>query len=180
VKPISEMTNAELAAFVQTHLRQKGIDVILSGGACVSIYTDNRYVSMDLDLVNIHFVKRAEIRNVMQELAFEESGRHFSHPDTDFFVDFVEGPLAVGGEPVKDIQEHKLATGTLRLISPTDCVKDRLAGYYHWEDLQCLEQAVMVAQATEIDLNEVARWSDVEGMRDKFRTIRDRLTENRA
>lgn len=176
MKPISEMTNAELAAFVQTHLRQNGIDVILSGGACVSIYTDNTYVSMDLDLVNVHFAKRTEIRNAMQEIGFEESGRHFSHPDTDFFVEFPEGPLAVGEEPVKEVQEHELTTGTLRLISPTDCIKDRLAGYYHWNDLQCLEQAVMVAQATEIDLREIARWSDVEGMRDKFSSIRDRLT----
>jgi len=52
VKLISEMTIAQLAAFVQSHLRQSGIDVVLSGGACVSIYTSNRYVSMDLDMIN--------------------------------------------------------------------------------------------------------------------------------
>jgi hypothetical protein len=40
-----------------------------------------------------------------------------------------------------------------------------------------LRSAAMVAQATEIDLNEVARWSDVEGMRDKFNSISHRLTE---
>ena len=42
MKSIKEMTNAELAAFVESHLRKNGIDVVLSGGACVS---------MDLDLI---------------------------------------------------------------------------------------------------------------------------------
>ena len=35
--------------------------------------------------------------------------------------------------------------GSFRLLSPTDCVKDRLANFYHFEDGQCLEQAPMVA-----------------------------------
>jgi hypothetical protein len=116
----------------------------------------------------------------MQEIGFEESGRHFTHPDTDFLVEFPDGPLAVGAEPVKEVHEHELATGTLKMISPTDCIKDRLAGYYHWNDLQCVEQAVMVAQANEIDLGEVARWSEVEGMLDRFEHIKDRLTEMEA
>jgi hypothetical protein len=35
--PIADMSRAELAALIQTHLRTKGIDMVLSGGACVSI-----------------------------------------------------------------------------------------------------------------------------------------------
>jgi len=176
VKSIGKMTHAELAAFVQTHLRQKGIEVVLSGGACVSIYSSNKYVSMDLDLVNVRLANRRKIAEAMQEIGFEETNRHFTHADTDFFIEFPEGPLAVGKEPVKEIDELTLATGILRIISPTDCVKDRLAAYYHWNDLQCLEQAAMVAEAHEIDLKEIARWSGVEGKLDEFGRIRSRLT----
>jgi hypothetical protein len=175
MKSVGEMTIAELAAFVQTHLRQRGIDVVLSGGACVSIYSSNKYVSMDLDLINTHFAKRQEIISAMEELGFEERRRYFQHPDTDLFVEFPAGPLAVGKEPVKEVHERKLATGTLRLISPSDCIKDRLAGYYHWNDLQSLEQAVMVAQTTKIELKEIARWSEVEGKTDEFLRIERRL-----
>jgi hypothetical protein len=50
MKSIKEMTQGELAAFIQTHLREKEIDVVLSGGVTVSIYSNNRYVSWDLDL----------------------------------------------------------------------------------------------------------------------------------
>lgn len=36
MKPISQMTQLELAAYVHDHLRQQGIDVVLSGGSVVS------------------------------------------------------------------------------------------------------------------------------------------------
>jgi hypothetical protein len=39
------MTQAELGAFIQTHLRNNGIDVVLSGGAAVSIHSVGKYVS---------------------------------------------------------------------------------------------------------------------------------------
>ena len=149
--------------------------MVLSGGAAVSLYSNNRYVSLDLDLVNPYFVKRRAIRETMQEIGFREEGRHFTHPDTQFFVKFPPGPLAVGVEPVKQINELTFPTGVLRIISPTDCVKDRLACYYHWDDLQCLEQAVLVAQANRIDLEEIERWSEGEGKLNEFRRIMDQL-----
>ncbi len=54
MKSISEMDQAELAAYVQSHLRKKGIHVVLSGGATVALYSEGRYVSKDLDMVNIY------------------------------------------------------------------------------------------------------------------------------
>jgi hypothetical protein len=179
MKSIKEMTQGELAAFIQSHLREKGIDVVLSGGATVSIYSSSRYVSWDLDLINPYSAKRRMLRETMQELGFHEEGRHFEHPDTQFFVEFPPGPLAVGMEPVKQIDEIKFSTGMLRIISPTDCVKDRLAAYYHWDDLQCLEQAVLVAQANKIDLEEIERWSKSEDKLDEFRRIKGQLTRRK-
>ncbi|MFH1681405.1 MAG: hypothetical protein ABIH26_12295 [Candidatus Eisenbacteria bacterium] len=176
MKPIGEMTDAELAAFVQSHLRKKGIDVVLSGGACVSIYSGGRYVSMDLDMVGALLAKPREIRTAMREIGFQAAGRHFRHPGTEFLVEFLRSPLSVGEEPVRAVEERRLSTGILRMISPTDCVKDRLAAYYHWNDRQCLEQASMVARANDVDLDEIERWSRVEGKLREFRRIKDRLT----
>ena len=51
MKPINEMSQGELAAYVDTHLKKKGVAVILSGGATVAIYSDTKYVSKDLDFV---------------------------------------------------------------------------------------------------------------------------------
>jgi hypothetical protein len=39
-----------------------------------------------------------------------------------------------------------------------------------------LEQAVLVARAHRIDLQEIERWSVAEGKLDEFRGIRDQLT----
>jgi hypothetical protein len=44
VKPISQMTQLEVAAFVHDQLRKQGIDVVLSGGSVVSLYSQNLYV----------------------------------------------------------------------------------------------------------------------------------------
>lgn len=177
MKSIASMTREELAAFVQGHLLTKKIDVVLSGGACVSIFSNNKYVSMDLDLINYRSLapKRSTLREAMQELGFHQEGRHFSHPESDFFVEFPAGPLAVGEEPVRQVVERKVSTGVLKLISPTDCVKDRLTWYYHDGDRQCLEQAVLVAEHNDIDLAEIARWSAVEGKSDEFEQIRKRF-----
>ena len=175
MKPIRQMTQAELAAFVQSHLRKNRIQVVLSGGATVVIYSHGKYVSNDLDLVDLYSIKRNIIRDSMENIEFLEEGRHFRHRDSKFLIEFPPGPLTVGLEPVKEIDEIKYSTGILRIISPTDCVKDRLAAYYHWGDNQCLAQAVMVAHSHDIKMEEIQRWSVAEGKLAEFEKIMDKL-----
>ena len=171
------MSRAELGAFVQEHLRGKGVDMVLSGGACVSIYSQNKYPSMDLDMIHTSLMKpkRKLIRDAMGEIGFTEDGRYFKHPDTELFVEFPAGPPAVGEEPVREILERHEATGVLKIIAPTDCIKDRLTGFYHDNDQQCLDQAVLVAQENQIDLEDIERWSKGEGKLDLFKQIREKL-----
>ena len=177
MKSIEEMTQAELGAFVQTHLRKQGIDVVLSGGAAVAIFSSGKYVSKDLDMVRTYAAGRRAIYAAMSAIAFgEEQGKYFRHPKSEHLVEFLPGPPTIGEEPVGRIDEIQYATGTLRIISPTDCVKDRLAAYYHWQDRQSLAQAVMVAEENEVDLQEIERWSGGEGKLDKFEDFRAQLT----
>jgi len=175
MKPVAKMTRLELAAYVSSEFNRQKINVVLSGGSCVSVYSEDKYVSMDLDFVNAGFTKRPVIKKVMVSLGFAEENRYFRHPESDLLVEFPPGPLAVGEEPVKQVDELTTATGILRIISPTDCVKDRLTWYYHDNDKECLEQAVLVAENNEIDLKEVLRWSIAEGMQSTFHQIEGRL-----
>lgn len=168
MKSIKRMSQSELAAFIQDTLQAEGIAVVLSGGSAVSFYSDNKYVSKDLDLINTGFARRSKISSVMESLGFEEKGRYFINPETKFFVEFPDGPLSVGEEPVKEISEFELATGTLRVLSPTDCVKDRLCAFYFWNDQQGLAQAVLVAKDQNIDLKEIKRWSKTEGKEKEY------------
>jgi hypothetical protein len=175
VKNISAMSTAQLAAFIASHLARHGIEVVLSGGACVTIYSSNKYVSQDLDFVGDSLARHSDIKAAMKELGFQERGRSFFHPQTKFSVEFPPGPLAVGDEFVKKPAVLEESTGKLSLLSPTDCVKNRLAGYYHWGDLQSLEQAVLVARAQKVDLADIERWSRKEGKAAEFSKFRARL-----
>lgn len=160
----------DLAAIVTQKLSAKGIDAVLVGGACVSIYTKNRYASYDLDFVSYSPIKA--ISKALSELGFEkESSRHFIRKDCPFFVEFVAPPLAIGSEPVKEIGSLNTRRGKVVLLTATDCVKDRLAAYYHWNDSQALEQALMVAKSQDVNLREVNRWSGKEGYLDKYRNF---------
>ncbi|MGB8990838.1 MAG: hypothetical protein WCD80_02170 [Desulfobaccales bacterium] len=175
MKPIRDMSIGELAAFISSHLKHNGIDVVLSGGSCVSIYTENKYASLDLDFIEFGSVGRRKLKRILREIGFSEKDKYFINPETSIFLEFPSGPLSIGEEPIREIDTLKFPTGELRIISPTDCVKDRLAAYYHWGDRQSLEQAVLVAKNNKIDLNELERWSSVEGKLFVFQEIRKRF-----
>ena len=69
----------------------------------------------------------------------------------------------------------KMTQEELGVISPTDCVKDRLAAYYHWGDQQSLLQATLVAQQNKINIDEIRRWSLAEGKLEEFERIEGKL-----
>ncbi len=166
----------ELAAIVSSRLNEEGIDAILVGGACISIYTKNKYLSSDLDFVSYATIK--EITPPMLDLGFKrESSRHFIQKDCPFFVEFVAPPLAIGRERVKDKKELRTKFGKIILLTPTDSVKDRLAAYFFWKDPQALEQAILVAKAQKINLSEIRRWSAKEGFEDKYRNFLKRIKQ---
>lgn len=135
----------------------------------------NEYASYDLDFVLRSAVPRRQIKQTMVELGFREDGRHFRHPDNPYIIEFLLPPLSVGEEPVREIREIRRKKMNLRLLSPTDCVKDRLASFYHWDDKPSLSQAVLVCKDNDVDLREVRRWSIHEGMKDKFRDFQRAL-----
>ena len=177
MKEIRNMSIGELAAFICTHLKKNGIDVVLSGGACITIYTDNKYESFDLDFIENVSSKRKRIADSLKKIGFKEENRYFINPETKFFIEFPSGPLSVGEEPVKEINTIQYQTGELKLISPTDCVKDRLAAYYHWQDQQSLEQAISISERHKINLKEIERWSKNEGMDYKFQEIKNEFKQ---
>ncbi len=174
---IKGLSLEDFAIVISDYLMKNGIEVVLSGGACVTIYTKNKFMSYDLDFVLISSDKQKEVKQMLAEIGFYEENRYFKHSDTEFFIDFISPPLSVGQEPVKEISEIKKGGRVLRLLSPADCAKDRLAAYYHWNDRQSLEQAVFVCKAVEVDLKEVKRWSINEGMSDKYEKFIERLNE---
>lgn len=126
-------------------------------------------MSYDLDFVLLDTSQKKRVGETLEKIGFKPDGRHFRHRGVPFIVEFLSPPLSVGEEPVKEIHTIEENHRKLRLLSPTDCVKDRLGAYFHWNDRPSLEQAVMVGLAQKINLEEIKRWSIKEGMKDKYR-----------
>lgn len=157
-------TEAQLWHFVGSHLESRGIGVVLVGGAVVSVYTDGAYRSGDLDFVEEElFGDRTGA--AMLELGFQREGRHFVHPDCrHLFVEFVSGPLGIGADEKIVPREEPVDGNVLKILSPTDCVRDRLASYIHFHARECLDQAALVAKAQPVDWGKVESWCRGEGV----------------
>ena len=140
----------------------------------VSIYSENEYESRDLDFISPS--DHSKIRTVIEDLGFEAEGKDFTHPKTDFSVEFPTGPLAIGDDvPVKAEGELKVGNVRIKMFSPTQAVMDRLAWYYFSNDMQCLDQAIMICKKQKIKLEKVKSWSRREGELEKFEAFLKRL-----
>jgi hypothetical protein len=168
-------TLEELAALVSTTLEAAGVSAVLSGGAVVSIYTNNEYQSNDLDFISPAGI--GTIAEAISSLGFKRKGRTFSHSRTPYFVEFPSGPLAIGDELIRATQvgEMSTAAGTIRLLTPTQCVMDRLAAYFHWNDLQSLDQAVMVALSQNVSVPKLNAWAKREGASAKLQKFKQQV-----
>lgn len=152
----------DLAGLVCATLARHGANVVLSGGAVVSIYSDNAYESHDLDFVPIGL--SARVGAAMAELGFtRRDPRNWVHPRTRFSLEFPPGPVTAGGVQISRFASRRTKHGNLRLLAPTECVMDRLSKYFHWGDLQGLEQAIEVAKRQRVNLARVERWARAGG-----------------
>lgn len=173
MKRLGELSLEELAALVCSALAEHGVTVVLSGGSAVSIHSDNAYRSYDLDFVQVGLARRPDA--AMRALGFAKQGRHWSHPDTPWFVEFPPGPVQIGEATITEFAEIPTRHGVLRVLAPTECVMDRLAAFYHWNDPQGLEQALAVARRQRIDLPRIESWSRSERAEAKYREFLARL-----
>lgn len=158
-------TVTELAALVSQTLEAAGIKATLSGGGAVSIYTENEYESEDLDFVTSE--RRDALALALHPLGFTwaDDRRHFAHPRTALFLEFPPAPLQFGNKVIQhdDVPRLRTAWGLLRVITPTQCVMDRLAAYWHWNDRQSWDQAVMVARHRKVDYRTLTAYAQDEG-----------------
>ncbi len=168
---IDERTSlAELAAIVSEALENAGITATLSGGAAVSIYSDNRYQSVDLDFVTASLID--DLKKALEPLGFVHTGRPrlsvFEHPKTNWYLEFPPAPLSFGGTYIdpSDCARIDTGLGSVRVITPTHSVMDRLIAAAAWNEPQSLEQALLVTEhcADRIDWQGLDEWVLREGI----------------
>jgi hypothetical protein len=164
--------------YVARHLEGHGIRSVLVGGAVVAIYTEGLYRSGDLDIIT-DGLDRHRLPEVLAEIGFlPGKSRYFKHPDCPhLFLEFPHGPVEIDDEHPITPDEIQVEGRILRLLSPADCVKDRLASYIHWQSFDCFEQALLVChrQSVRVDLKSVSVWCQKEGASEVFGLLAERL-----
>ena len=169
----TDATHEEIAAAVSEALRAHEIMAVMSGGGCVSVYSVNKYQSDDLDFVD-SYRDKPKIQEALLTIGFfSNRDRYFRNDTTGIYLEFPPGPVMIGNEPAKEPVEWETPAGSIRMLTPTDSVKDRLVKFYEWNDSQALYQALLVVAAQPVNLREVERWSvKSEGQAGKYKFFR--------
>ena len=177
-----DVSEESLWKFVGWHLANKGISSVLVGGSVVSIYSKGAYRSGDLDMVEPLISRGKEIKETMEELGFKKFGRHYRHPQCNhLFVEFVSSPVSIGDDYRIKPDEVEVDGRTLRILSPTDCIKDRLASFFYFKSRDCLDQAVLVAKSQRFHLDKIEEWclSEPGAGKKGFQEFQKALQDNR-
>lgn len=162
-----DITRKEFAAVVVKQLEKHGISCVLVGGACVSIYTDEKHASKDLDFVSPN--SHESIALALKEIGFERKDRYFKHEDCELYVEFPTGPVGIGNQaPVKAEGKLTVNKTTITLYSPTQSVMDRLAAWFHWNDRRSLIHAIWICEKHPVNMMKIKRWAAKENSADKF------------
>tara|TARA_B100000745_G_scaffold292749_1_gene233970 strand:+ start:517 stop:1122 length:606 start_codon:yes stop_codon:yes gene_type:complete len=134
----------ELAAIVAEHLDSQGIKVVLVGGLAVEVYTENLYLTQDIDMVNTNHQPISHLNQAMSELGFTKQGRVYVNPTTPVVVEFPTAPLSVGDELIQTTTCTRIGHRDLPILMVDDVIKDRLAAFIHWKDNASLVQAMAI------------------------------------
>ncbi len=172
----ADFTIQELVAFVYQHLIKNKITATLTGGSVVTIYTDNKYESHDLDFISPNDQKK--IIEVMQKINFTpdpKNQKNLKNPNCPFTIEFPGRITMIGGSLEKVDHETELEGVKVRMLSPTQSAMDRIAAYIAWKDPQGLDQAEWIAERHPVDLAKIMNWAKGEGAtREQLKIIKDR------
>ncbi len=167
-------TLREVALTVGAVLSEHQVRAVLTGGACVSIYTDGLYVSKDADFViqSAPSGLQRRVDEALGSLGFVRDADRYVHDLTPFFVEFPPGPLSIGSDLKIEPVELKIGNATALVLSATDSCRDRLAAFYFWGDRQSLDLAVAIARRHDVNFRAIKRWSKNEGELQKYDEFR--------
>ena len=107
----------------------------------------------------------------MNEIGFtRDGGRHYIHPECQHLYIEFPGivPLGIGEDYSIRPDEHKVDGKIIKILSPTDCVKDRLATYMYFKDRDGIDQALLVAEKHPVNFASIEKWCKGENHHDVY------------
>ena len=159
---------SQVAALLSSHLAGYGCDPVLTGRACAAIYAGPSIKPTIIDFV-VREYNIDKVTQAMRDMGFHKVGhRTFASKGCIYEVFLSTHPITVGDDVVGEVKVMRTVKGPLKLLLPTDSVRQRLSMYYRWGDREALDDAVRVARRCKVDLKLVKRWSDWEWASDRF------------
>ncbi len=162
-----KMNRKKFAAAVVKQLEKHNISCVLVGGACISIYTNEKHESKDLDFISPQ--SHESIAKALAEIGFIKKGRYFHHLQSELYVEFPTGPVAIGNKVPVEPEGEMIVSGTvIKMFSPSQSVMDRLAAWFHWNDRRSLIHAIWICEKHPVNIEKIRRWAAKENAKEKF------------
>jgi len=172
-------TLSDLAFIVGTALEKAGIVAVLSGGGAATVYAPDVNQSRDLDFVLGFWSSLGVSAQCVLDLGFRAKGGGYVHDETKFTLEFPPGPISIGEEVISEWETLRNGDMTLQILSPTDCVRDRLSWFLFYQnyDFSALEQALAVATRHDVELEKIRTWAIQGGASQRFEIFEARYRE---
>ena len=111
MRDFSNTSIEQLAAIAAEHLLQQGIEVVLVGGLAVEIYTENLYLTKDIDMVNTNYQKPKVMHKAMEALPHKKwSQRKTTRPSS-------RKPLRTDASRLNEINSWSLGVMVLAALT---------------------------------------------------------------
>ena len=174
-------TLADVCFAVSAALEAHGMSSVLTGGSAAALHAPQTYTSHDADFILTADDLLGDVAIALRPTGFQRDGRSriFVHPNSEFTLGFPKGPLAVAGDYIHETAELERGNERLRMLTRIDCIRDRLAHFYFWNDYTALNAAVGVAAQAreEIHIDVLRAWTERESpaLLEKFAEFTRRL-----
>lgn len=153
---------------IASYLESKNYGVTLVGGGVATIYSKGKYASGDLDFVLDSLFTHKEFKKAMADLGFENKTRVYSRSDCPFTIDVSTPPIEIGEDGTPEIATQFFAGQTIKILSPTECIKDRLNKAFQWKDDQAYQAALAVAKECNFNISKLEKFCIENKMQEIF------------
>lgn len=158
---------------VASHLSAHGIETTLVGGGVATIYSHGKYMSGDLDFVFGWQNNHKEIKKALAEIGFHTDARVFMRPGCPFTMDFSSPPVDIGNDNDPELKEDIFDGKTISILTPTECIKDRLHKAFYWKDELALQAAIEVAKTQPFSMTKVENFCQKNNILPKFEEFKE-------
>jgi len=139
-----------------------GTKAVLVGGSAAAVYAPESLRSRDADFILTFVAGNVETEDTLRTIGYRRAGRIFAHESQLVTLDFPDDVIYIGEEWITAYDTIERGSFKLNIITPYDCIRDRLLSYFAWSDRSALLAAVEVARRQAFDAVALQTWANAQ------------------